>query len=114
MTLTKAGASAGALLALMGLFSAVVPADLYVATRGWVSERFGPNVERTKKMFVTDLRRSISHYNKQICYGTHADSDFEELTEAYLDYHSEVGEPHPFVSQGQGDICHKLRVPYQQ
>jgi len=112
LKLVKIGAYAGAIMACIALGGAIVPSELYVATRGWTAERFGPSAAMTKKMFIVDLRKSISHYNKQICYGTHTDEDISLLMQGYLDYHREVGESHPFASQSQSDICHKLRLPY--
>ena len=110
MTLVKAGATAGAVLALVGLFVAVVPTDLYVATRGWAHDAFGASVEMTQKMYVTDLRKSISHYNKQICYDTHTEADLDELDKSYAEYYKETKSSHPFLQQSLADICKKLRV----
>ncbi len=112
MGIVKMGAYAGAVMAVLVMGQTIVPNFLYPATRGWTQTEFGATVRQTREMYVTDLRRNISYYNKQVCRDLHTEQDLEELNETYTAYFVETGESHPFKSQSQADICRKLRVKY--
>ena len=114
MTLTKAGALAGAIVACLGLGQMIVPSYLYPAHRGYVQDEFGQSIRMTKSLFLTDLQRNIAHYNKQVCYGTHTQDDLDELADAYHSYSELTSDVHYFDGASIEDICRKLRIPLSQ
>ena len=114
MNLVKAGAIAGSLLACIGLGQAIIPKMLYPAHRGYVHQETDQTNRMTKALFLTDLQRNISYYNKQICYGMHTEKDLDELAEAYHSYSEITSDVHYFMGASTEDVCRKLRIDLSQ
>ena len=114
MNLVKAGAIAGSILACIGLGQAIIPKMLYPAHRGYVHDEFSQSMQMTKSLFLTDLQRKVSYYNKQVCYGIHTEKDLDELAEAYHSYSEITSDVHYFEGASIEDVCRKLRIDLSQ